>query len=150
MVTRYKNYINGEWVDSVTGETYSRVNPANPDEVLGEFQKSNAQDIKTAIDAAEDAFKLWSKMPAPHRSVYLYKVGQLLAIEKEDLARTMTWEMGKTLSDSRADVQEAIELAYYAAGEGKRLFGLTYPSEKDDKFAMTVRMPMGVAGLITP
>ncbi len=150
MVTRYKNFINGEWVESSSGEIYTRVNPANPDEVLGEFQKSNAEDIKRAVDAAEDAYKSWSKMPAPQRAVYLYKVGQLLAMKKEDLARTMTWEMGKTLPDSRGDVQEAVELAYYAAGEGKRLFGLTYPSEKADKFAMTIRVPMGVAGLITP
>jgi aldehyde dehydrogenase (NAD+) len=150
MVTKYQNYINGEWVDSSSGETYSRVNPANPEEVLGEFQKSNAEDIKQAVDAAQEAFDSWSKTPAPQRAVYLFKVGQLLAIEKEELARTMTWEMGKTLPDSRGDVQEAIELAYYAAGEGKKLFGLTYPSEKVDKFAMTIRVPMGVAGLITP
>ncbi len=150
MVTKYKNFINGEWVESSSGETYSRVNPANPDEILGEFQKSNADDIKRAVDAAQDAYEVWSKTPAPQRAVYLFKVGQLLAMEKEDLARTMTWEMGKTLQDSRADVQEAIELAFYAAGEGKRLFGLTYPSEKVDKFAMTIRVPMGVAGLITP
>jgi len=150
MVNRYKNFINGEWVESNSSETYTRVNPADPDEVLGEFQKGNAEDIKQAVDAAQEAYESWSKTPAPHRAVYLYKVGQLLSMEKEDLARTMTWEMGKTLSDSRGDVQEAIELAYYAAGEGKRLFGLTYPSEKVDKFAMTIRVPMGVAGLITP
>jgi acyl-CoA reductase-like NAD-dependent aldehyde dehydrogenase len=108
MVTKYKNFINGEWVESSSGETYSRVNPANPDEILGEFQKSNADDIKRAVDAAQDAYEVWSKTPAPQRAVYLFKVGQLLAMEKEDLARTMTWEMGKTLQDSRADVQEAI------------------------------------------
>jgi aldehyde dehydrogenase (NAD+) len=150
LVLKYQLFINGEWADSTSGETYQRVNPANPDEVVGEFQKGNSEDATRAIDAAEDAFEMWSETPAPKRAAFLYKTAELLAENKEALARTMTVEMGKTLLDSLADVQEAIDVAYYAAAEGRRLLGHTTPSEKQDKFAMAVRLPIGVAGLISP
>jgi alpha-ketoglutaric semialdehyde dehydrogenase len=150
LVLTFKLFINGEWVPSESGETYRRVNPADPDEVLGEFQKGNAEDAKKAIEAAQAAFESWSETPAPKRAEHLFKVAQLLAEQKDELSRIMTREMGKTLRDSDADIQEAIDLAYYVAGEGKRLFGYTLPSEKPDKFAMTIRQPMGVAALISP
>jgi aldehyde dehydrogenase (NAD+) len=150
LVLKYQLFINGEWADSTSGETYQRVNPANPDEVVGEFQKGNSEDATRAIDAAEDAFEMWSETPAPKRAAFLYKTAELIAENKEALARTMTVEMGKTLLDSLADVQEAIDVAYYAAAEGRRLLGHTTPSEKQDKFAMAVRLPIGVAGLISP
>lgn len=150
MVLKYQLFINGEWVESTSGETYQRVNPANPDEVLGEFQKGNSDDATRAIDAAQNAFETWSETPAPKRAAFLYKTAELLAEQKKELARTMTIEMGKTLMDSMADVQEAIDVAYYAAAEGRRLLGHTTPSEKQDKFAMAIRLPIGVAGLISP
>ena len=150
VVLKYQLLINGEWVNSESGETYQRVNPAEPDEVLGEFQKGNAVDVEKAVGAAEDACEGWAETPAPKRAEYLYKAAQLLTQQKEELSRTMTLEMGKTLADARADVQEAIDVAYCAAAEGRRLLGHTTPSEKKDKFAYTVRLPIGVAGLISP
>ncbi len=150
MVSTFKLFINGEWMVSESGETYTRVNPADPDEVLGKIQKGNADDAKKAIEAAQTAFETWSEMPAPKRAEYLLKAAQLLIEQKDTLSRIMTREMGKTLRDSNADVQEAIDIAYYTAGEAKRLTGNTVPSEKPDKFAMTIRLPIGVAGLISP
>ncbi len=150
MVSTFKLFINGEWIPSESGETYQRVNPASPVEVLGEFQKGNAEDSKKAIEAAQSAFDSWSELPAPRRARYLLKVGDLLTEYQDDLAVIMTREMGKTLLDSRADVQEAIDIAYYVSAEGTRPMGYTVPSEKADKFAMTVRLPIGVAGLISP
>lgn len=150
MVSSFKLFINGEWVPSASGETYTRVNPANPDEVLGEFQKGNEEDTQKAIEAAQAALNSWSDTPAPKRAKYLLKAADLLTAHKDELAKTITKEMGKNLSDSKAEVQEAIDLAYYVTAEGRRLFGYTVPSEKSDKFAMTVRLPIGIAGLISP
>ncbi len=150
MVDRYKLYINGEWIDSASGELFTRVNPADPDEIIGEFQKGNEKDIDKAVEAAEKAFEKWSETPPPKRGEILFKVARLLEKEKENLAKTMTREMGKVLMESRGDVQEAIDMAYYMAGEGRRLFGHTTTSELKEKFAMTVRKPIGVCGLITP
>jgi aldehyde dehydrogenase (NAD+) len=150
MVSKFKLFLHGEWVDSNSGETYQRVNPADPDDVLGEFQKGNAEDIKTAIEAAQGAFEVWSETPAPKRALHLVRVGQLLTEQKDVLARCITREMGKTLQDSNADIQEAIDVAYYAAAQGRRLNGYTVPSEKADKFAMTLRLPIGIAGVISP
>jgi alpha-ketoglutaric semialdehyde dehydrogenase len=150
LVLKYQLYINGEWVDSASHETYTRVNPADPDEILGEFQRGNAEDAKKAVDAAADAFEGWSQTPAPKRAEYIYKIALLLVQQKEELSRTMTREMGKTLPDARADVQEAIDVAFYVAAEGRRLLGNTMPSEMKDKFAMTIKVPIGVACLISP
>lgn len=150
MVSKYQLFINGEWVSSESGETFTRVNPADPDEVIGNFQKGNAIDTEKAIDSAEMAFDSWSDTPAPKRAEYIFKAAQLLSENKDELSQIMTREMGKTLLDASADVQEAINVGFYAAGEGKRLFGYTAPSEKQNKFAMTVRLPIGVAGLISP
>jgi alpha-ketoglutaric semialdehyde dehydrogenase len=147
---KYKLFINGSWEDSESGEPYSRVNPADPDKVLGEFQRGNAEDAKKAVDAAESAFDEWAETPAPKRAQYILKVAELLQNQKEELSRTVTREMGKTLGDSRADVQQAIDLAYYSAGEGRRLLGHTTNSEKINKFAFTMRLPIGIVGLITP
>ena len=150
MVSKYQLFINGEWVSSESGETFTRVNPADPDEVIGNFQKGNAIDTEKAIDSAERAFDSWSDTPAPKRAEYIFKAAQLLSENKDELSQIMTREMGKTLLDASADVQEAINVGFYAAGEGKRLFGYTAPSEKPNKFAMTVHLPIGVAGLISP
>lgn len=149
MVQTYKMHINGEWVDSDSEETFSRVNPATL-EIIGKFQNGNKNDVKKAVDAAEKAFEKWSEMPAPKRGEILFKIGELLKENKEELAKTITEEMGKVLMEARGDVQEAIDMSYYMAAEGRRLFGHTTTSELKDKFSMTVRQPIGIAGLITP
>ena len=147
---RTQLFINGRWQDSESQERYSRVNPANPDEILGEFQRGNTQDIKKAIDAAEDAYQAWSDTSPTKRADYLIKAGQLLEEQKEELSKTISREMGKTLRDSREEVQQTIDLAYYSAGEGRRLLGHTTTSEKNGKFSFTIRLPIGIVGLITP
>jgi acyl-CoA reductase-like NAD-dependent aldehyde dehydrogenase len=146
----YRNFVNGEWIASKSGKTFEDVNPANSDDVIGTFQESNADDVSAAIDAADRAYRTWRLVPAPKRAEYLYRVGAILQRDKEKIAREMTREMGKVLEETKGDVQEAIDMAYLMAGEGRRLFGVTTPSELPNKFNMAVRMPMGVAGLITP
>ena len=146
----YKNLIGGEWVASRTGKTFLNINPANSDDIVGEFQSSSAADIDDAVAAAAEAWKSWRLIPAPKRAEILYKTGELLTQRKEQYARDMTREMGKVLAETRGDVQEAIDTAYYMAGEGRRLFGQTTPSELKSKFAMSVRMPVGVCGMIAP
>jgi alpha-ketoglutaric semialdehyde dehydrogenase len=147
---RTQLFIDGTWQDSQPQQTYTRVNPADPDEVLGEFQRGNGEDAKRAIDAAENAQRGWADTPAPERSDHVLRVAELLRSQKEDFARTITREMGKVLDDARQEVQQTIDLAYYIAGEGRRLLGHTMTSEKKGKFAFTMRMPIGVVGLITP
>lgn len=149
-VETYKNYIAGEWVLPGNLKTFESRNPANKAEVLGIFPKSTAAEIDAAVGAARKAFDPWRLTPAPARAEILYRAAELLTKRKEELARLMTREMGKVLKEARGDVQEAIDLAYYAAGEGRRMFGQTVPSELPDKFAMSVRMPVGVVGIITP
>lgn len=149
-VKNFKLYINGEWVESTSGETFPSDNPAKPKQILGVFQKGDKEDINKAVDAAEKAFEEWRQTPAPKRGLILLRAAQLLRENKETLAREITMEMGKVLAESRGDVQEAIDIAEYMAGEGRRLFGNTTPSELGKKFAMTMRMPVGICGLITP
>jgi acyl-CoA reductase-like NAD-dependent aldehyde dehydrogenase len=146
----YRNYIDGEWVASKSGKTFEDINPANSDDSIGTFQESNADDVRAAVDAAERAYRTWRLVPAPKRAEYLYRVGAILQRDKETIAREMTREMGKVLEETKGDVQEAIDMAFLMAGEGRRLFGVTTPSELPNKFNMAVRMPMGIAGLITP
>ena len=146
----YKLFIDGKWVSSDSGETYTRVNPANYNEVLGKFQQGNKKDVDKAIDAAENAFEKWREVPPPKRGQILLKVAQLLRGQKEELAQIMTREMGKVLAETHGDVQEAIDTCELMAGEGRRLFGKTTTSELHDKFAMTVRLPLGVVACITP
>jgi len=143
-------FINGVWQDSTSQETYSRVNPAVLEEKLGEFQKGTALDVKKAIDSAEDACSKWADTSPPERAKFLLKAVDLLVRQKEELSQIITREMGKSLSESRDEVQQAIDLVYYIAGEGRRLLGHTTTSEKTGKFAFTLRLPIGVVGLITP
>ncbi|MGI8855010.1 MAG: aldehyde dehydrogenase family protein [Thermomicrobiales bacterium] len=145
----YTHYIDGQWVESASGETFENRNPANG-ELVGEFAKGSAAEIGRAVEAAKRAFATWRLYPAPHRGEILYKVGQLLREQKESLARDMTREMGKVLAEARGDVQEGIDMAFYMAGEGRRQFGQVVPSELRDKWAMSHRRPIGVVGLITP
>ena len=150
MSTTYRNLIGDSWLPSRSGATFTSVSPANHDEVIGEFAASGPADVDAAVEAAQAAYPAWSLMPAPKRGEILFKVARLLAEHKEELSRLMTREMGKVLPEARGDVQEAIDVAYYMAGEGRRLFGQTVPSEMPDKFAMSIRRPIGVAGIITP
>ncbi len=146
----YKNYINGEWVASKTGQTFENRNPANTDEIVGVFQKSDKNDVEAAVQAAQDAYKKWRLVPAPKRAEILYRVAQLLVDRKEKFANDMTREMGKVLNETRGDVQEAIDISYFTAGEGRRLHGQTTPSELRNKFQMSIRQPLGVCAMITP
>ena len=146
----FKNFIDGEWVESRGNTAFENRNPANTDECIGMFPSSTEEDVNTAVEAAAEAYKSWRLVPAPKRAEILYRAAEILVRRKEDLARDMTREMGKILAETRGDVQEAIDMTYFMAGEGRRLFGKTTPSELPNKFAMCVRMPKGVAGLITP
>ena len=148
--TTYHNFIDGEWVPSVSGELFENRNPANTDDLIGVFQKSTSEDVKHAIDAARRAYEHWRLVPAPRRAELLFRAAQLVADRKEALARDMTREMGKILDETRGDVQEAIDMTYFMAGEGRRQYGQTVPSELRDKFAMSLRQPLGVCAIITP
>src|SRR6195256_444413 len=148
--TTYYNLIDGDWLPSVSGETFENRNPANRDDLLGIFQKSTAADVAHAIDAAQQAYERWRLVPAPRRAELLFHAAQLLADRKEALARDMTREMGKVLDETRGDVQEAIDMTFFMAGEGRRQYGQTVPSELRDKFAMSIRQPVGISAIITP
>ncbi len=145
----FKNFIAGEWIDAQTGETFESTSPATG-ETIGVFPKSGPADVERAVEAALAAYEKWRLVPAPKRGEFLFRFAQLLTDEKEELAQLMTREMGKVIAEARGDVQEAIDISFYMAGEGRRLFGHTTPSELQDKFNMSVRMPVGVAGVITP
>jgi acyl-CoA reductase-like NAD-dependent aldehyde dehydrogenase len=146
----FQLFIAGEWVDGVSGETFESRNPADTRDLIGRFQSGTAADVARAIRAAETAGLRWRRTPAPKRGEILYRFGALMAERKERLARAMTREMGKVLAEARGDVQEGIDIAFLMAGEGRRLFGDTTPSELPDKWAMSIREPIGVAGIITP
>jgi alpha-ketoglutaric semialdehyde dehydrogenase len=146
---QYLNYINGEWISSVSDKFIPIHNPANG-QVQGEVIQSTKDDVDIAVKAAKIAQKSWRLVPAPQRAEYLYKVAHLLKERKEKLAQILTSEMGKVIAEARGEVQEAIDMAYYMAGEGRRLFGDTVPSELSNKFAFSIRVPVGIAGLITP
>ena len=145
----FRNYIAGEWVDAAGGETFESVSPADG-ETLGVFPRSSAEDVDRAVEAAKHAFEEWRLVPAPERGNVLYRFAQLLIDAKDELTELMTHEMGKVRAEAGGDVQEAIDMTLYMAGEGRRLFGQTTPSELRDKFNMSVRMPIGVIGVITP
>ncbi|MDQ3653764.1 MAG: aldehyde dehydrogenase family protein [Chloroflexota bacterium] len=145
----FKNFIGGKWIESATGATFERRNPATG-EVIGVFTDSDARDVDAAVSAASKAFASWRLYPAPKRGEILFKAARILEDRKEAYAREMTEEMGKVLDETRGDIQEAIDMTYYMAGEGRRMFGQTTPSEMRNKFQMSVRKPHGVVGLITP
>jgi aldehyde dehydrogenase (NAD+) len=148
-VTTYNNFINGEWVPSASGETFENRSPANTDDLIGLFQKSNQDDVRRAIEAATKAYADWRLVPAPRRAEILYRAAQIFTDRKRTYARDMTREMGKVLKETEGDVQEAIDMSQLMAGEGRRMYGQTVPSELRNKFAMSVRQPIGVCGMIT-
>jgi aldehyde dehydrogenase (NAD+) len=145
----FQNSIGGDWVDAGSGETFESVSPATG-EVLGTFPRSDAADVERAVAAAKAAFEEWRLVPAPKRGEILFRFAQILEREKPALTELMTREMGKVKAEAGGDVQEAIDMTYYMAGEGRRLWGQTTPSELRDKFNMSMRAPVGVVGAITP
>lgn len=149
-VKTYNNYIGGEWVKSSSGEWFDNVNPADTTDIVGRFPRSNEDDINRAVAAAKGAAKKWRLTPAPKRAELLFTLGEILRSNKDEFTRQMTREMGKVLKEAGGDVQEAIDCTYYTAGEGRRLHGFTTPAEMPNKFAMCVRQPVGICGLITP
>lgn len=149
MAQRYKLFIGGEFIDSTTGEIFDDINPATL-ENLATIQIAGSKDVNRAVEAAEAGFKVWSRIPAPKRAEVLFRAARILQERKEELAVLMTEEMGKVLPETRGDVQEAIDITNYAAGEGRRMLGETTTSELKEKFCMTILRPIGVVGLITP
>ena len=145
----FRNFIAGKWVESASNKTFERLNPATGD-LVATYTKSTLADVESAVTAAKEAFRSWRLYPAPKRGEILYKVANLLVDRKEQFAREMTEEMGKVISEARGDVQEAIDMTFYMAGEGRRMYGQTTPSELQNKFNMSVRKPFGVCGIITP
>ena len=145
----FQNYIGGKWQPGRAGLTFEAVNPAN-EEVLAQIQAADVADVDAAVQSASQAFKAWRLTPAPLRGEVLYRIGELLKVRKEELARLLTQDMGKVIAEARGDVQEAIDMAFYMGGEGRRLLGYTAPVEMPNKFGMAVRDPSGVAGIITP
>ena len=145
----FRNFIGGEWVDAASGTTFDSTEPATGAHV-GTFPRSSATDVDRAVEAARDAWASWRLVPAPKRAEVLYRFAALLGERKAELAELMSREMGKVLVEAGGDVQEAIDMSLYMAGEGRRLFGQTTPSELPDKFNMSVRLPVGVVGAITP
>lgn len=145
------NYIGGRWIKyASSGKTFKSINPANKDEVLGEFPLSGKEEVELAVESAKSAQKGWKKIPAPERGKLLFNVAKIMEKEKTNLAEIITREMGKTLNESLGEVQISIDMVYYSAGEGRRLIGGTVPSEKRDKYIVYFREPVGVAGIITP
>jgi aldehyde dehydrogenase (NAD+) len=145
----FRNLIGGEWLDAASGETFESRSPATG-ELIGTFPRSGVEDVDRAVEAAKEAYRSWRLVPAPRRGELLFRFGQLLIEQKEELSQLMAHEMGKVVAEARGDVQEAIDMSFYMAGEGRRLFGQTTPSELPDKFNMSVRTPIGVVGVITP
>ena len=150
MAKTFKNFIAGKWVAAVSGNTFENRNPADTRDLIGNFPDSDARDVEAAVRSAANGFARWSRTPAPARGDVLKRVGDLLVARKEEISRAMTREMGKVVAETRGDLQEGIDTAYYAASETRRLFGHTVPSELSNKWAMSIRRPIGIAGLITP
>ncbi len=150
MAEEYKNFIGGEWVKSKSNKTFENRNPADTSDLVGTFQLSSRDDVDAAVTAAQAAFPNWRDTPAPERADYMYRVANKLRERKEEIAKLMTREMGKVIAETRGDMQEGIDTADFAAGEGRRMHGQTVPSELRNKAAYVIHRPMGVWGLITP
>ncbi len=150
MAEKFKNLINGEWKDSIAGNTFENRNPAKWNEdLIGIFPSSGKEDVDEAVAAAKIAFNKWRLVPAPKRGDILKVVGDMMLERKDQIAFEMTREMGKVFAETRGDVQEGIDTAYYAASEGRRLFGYNAPSELPNKMNLSFRVPIGVGGFIT-
>ncbi len=150
MGERFQNFIGAKWVDAANGTTFEDINPGNRTEILGGFPRSDHRDVDRAVEAAKAHFAEWRRVPAPRRADILFRGAEILLRRKEELSQLMTRETGKILKESHAELQEAADMLYFIAGEGRRLWGETTPSDLPDRFAMTVRVPLGVVGVITP
>jgi aldehyde dehydrogenase (NAD+) len=146
----FKNFIGGDWVPPIGGEYFENNNPADVTDAVGRFPMSGAADVEKAVESAKRGFEVWRSTPAPARGDVMRRIGDVMTKRKEEIADLMTREMGKPLTETRGDVQEGIDTAYYAATEGRRLFGHTVPSEMRNKWAMSFRRPIGICGIITP
>jgi acyl-CoA reductase-like NAD-dependent aldehyde dehydrogenase len=146
---KFKNYVNGKWVNPLSGKYFQNISPADKNDVIGEFPESGIDDVNEAVKSANEAFKTWKNVPAPKRGDMLRIAGDIFSRRKKELAEIMTREMGKPTFETEGDVQEAIDTCYYAASETRRLFGYTVPSEMNDKQNMSFRTPVGVCGIIT-
>src|SRR5438874_10149788 len=147
---KFNNFIGAKWVGPESGEYFDNRNPADRADIIGKFPLSDRRDVERAVESAKRGFATWKRTPAPARGDVLRVVGDIMTKKKEEIADQMTREMGKPLTETRGDVQEGIDTAYYAASEGRRLFGRTVPSELRNKWAMSFRRPIGVCGIITP
>src|SRR5438552_2889454 len=150
MAHGYQNYIGGEWVPAASGQTFDDLNPADRDDLIGRFPRSDARDVDRAVQAAQEGFARWARVPAPRRAEVVRKAGETLRRRKDELGRLMTREMGKVLTEALGDVQEGIDTAEYMFGEGRRLFGVHAPCELPQKFGVAIRVPVGVVAAITP
>ncbi|MFM7774194.1 MAG: aldehyde dehydrogenase family protein, partial [Candidatus Kapaibacterium sp.] len=148
-MTTFHNYINGSWIPSASGSFFENTNPADTADVIGHFPMSDLGDVDAAVRAASDAYATWRLMPAPKRGDILRKAGDIFLRRKDELAAIMTREMGKPVFETKGDIQEAIDTAYYSATETRRLFGFNTPSELANKMNLSFRMPIGVCGIIT-
>ena len=146
----FQNFIDGQWCDSASGERFDNINPADSDDKVGTFPISGPADVDRAVAAAASAFDRWRKVPAPERGEIMKRAGDIMTDRKEELSVMETREMGKVLDETRGDVQEGIDTAYFAFGQASRLSGRTIPSEMPNKFNMTIQMPIGIVGVITP
>src|SRR5258708_8677205 len=135
----FKNFINGEWVESRSGKAYENRNPANTDELIGMFVSSTEEDVDAAVDAAKEAYKKWRLVPAPKRAEILFRAAELLLLRKEEFSKDMTREMGKVLAETRGDVQEAIDMTYYMPREARRPFVPHPPSPLPKQFLPSSR-----------
>ncbi|MCI0898488.1 MAG: aldehyde dehydrogenase family protein, partial [Chloroflexi bacterium] len=149
-IKTHKNYIGGQWVESVTGRTYQVHNPAHTDQIIGEFQTSGADDALRAVAAAKEGLAVWAATPAPARASIIFKALEILGRRGDEMAQTITTEEGKPIADAHGEVKRSMNIMEYAAGEGRRMFGYTTPSELPNTVAYTVRRPLGVVGIITP
>lgn len=149
-MTIYRNFINGEWLESGSSRVVENVNPANTDDVLGTIRQATREEARSAVEAASLAFRGWRATPAPTRGRILARAARLLEDEKENLAQLLTREEGKTISESRGELQRSINVAEFCAGEARRLNGETIQSELPSNFAYTIKQPLGVVACVTP
>src|SRR5436305_8771871 len=146
----YRNFINGEWVESTSSKTFDNVNPANTDDLVGVVRLSTREEARRAVEAAAESFRAWRSTPAPARGRIVARAARLMEDDKENLARLLTREEGKTVSEARGELLRSINVAEFCAGESRRMNGETIPSELPSNFAYTIRQPHGVVAVITP
>src|SRR4029079_2441054 len=146
----YKNFINGEWIESASTKVAKNINPANTDEVLGTVKQATREEARAAVEAASDAFRGWRATPAPSRGKIMARAARLLEEHKEELAQILTREEGKTIAESRGELQRSINVADFCAGESRRMNGETIQSELPSHFAYTLKQTLGVVACVTP